>query len=737
MTSILLALYLAAVPTVAITGKVLAPDGGAPLSGSVTCRLTTAASALDGVTMQAVAGEVTATLGVGGTISMALVPNDAMTPTGTRYTCTYQATMPNGRRVQWARQWQVASSPATQDVGSVPVPLYPLGACMPSATPTFSLASGQALVTDYLAIYANTPDSIIYYTSDGSTPTTSSTIYTGPIPLSQWPGDYKTIKAMAVPLYGWSPSAVASVALVIPWTTPLTSNGALLAEDAGTVAHVYWNGSALVDTKGNAWTQNGTVPQVAANASPFVPGKAGAGPFSIANNYQGPTTLGEFSGAQDFSVTVVVVPTSVANAQTIISKTRPATTAGWWMEVAAGTGVIYCRAYDGAGRTAATPTGLVLGAINVVTCGRSGGNLYARLNSGASASIAIGTIVATPSDPIRIGLRTAANQPADGVRVYEVIASTTPYSDALHATRFAAVWGQSALTVTRALDTQTYVANGSTWTAPAGALATASSGASIWKASTNSVLNSGTHPKTAEATASIGTGSYVAWHAGTGTMTLAAGTATVTGLTCTAVSPGTLCPFTVTVAGTMAITTSAGTVTQAQIEAGSYATPYITTAGASATRNATVATYTTTAGIGNKGCVAATASPGGGRAWNSATVELLAQGTAGAANYWDLSIISGAAVFSYRDGSNTIETCTGGSGLTAGAHRIHACLNNSVISMWVDGATYACTTSGSAGLRTAEPSTVYLGQDSGGAYLNGNLSLASICKGASSPGDCN
>lgn len=175
---------------------------------------------------------------------------------------------------------------------------------------------------------------------------------------------------------------------------------------------------------------------------------------------------------------------------------------------------------------------------------------------------------------------------------------------------------------------------------------------------------------------------------------------------------------------------------RSQVEVGGYATPYIATAGASATRNATVSTYATTSGIGNKGCVAATAAPGGGRAWNSATVELLAQGTAGAANYWDLSIISGAAVFAYRDGTNTVETCTGGSGLTAGAHRIHACLNNSVISMWVDGATYACTTSGSAGLRTAEPSTVYIGQDSGGAYLDGNLSLVRICKGAVKPGDC-
>lgn len=193
MTSILLALYLAAVPTVTVTGKVLAPDGGAPLSGSVTCRLTTAASALDGVTMQAVAGEVTATLGVGGTISMALVPNDAMTPTGTRYTCTYQATMPNGRRVQWARQWQVASSPATQDVGSVPVPLYPLGACMPAATPRLTPPGGYIYGPTSISMASGTPASSTYYTTNGDAPTWLSNAYLSPVTISST----TTVKAVA------------------------------------------------------------------------------------------------------------------------------------------------------------------------------------------------------------------------------------------------------------------------------------------------------------------------------------------------------------------------------------------------------------------------------------------------------------------------------------------------------------------------------------------------------------
>jgi hypothetical protein len=122
----------------------------------------------------------------------------------------------------------------------------------------------------------------------------------------------------------------------------------------------------------------------------------------------------------------------------------------------------------------------------------------------------------------------------------------------------------------------------------AGSYRVEADGLLVESARTNYVLNATTHPKTGEATGSLSTGAHVAWHAGTGTMTVAAGTATVTGLTCTAVSPGTICSFTVTVAGTMSITTSAGTVARAQIENGLYPTSFITTAGTATARNADI-----------------------------------------------------------------------------------------------------------------------------------------------------
>jgi len=87
---------------------------------------------------------------------------------------------------------------------SVATAVYTLRA----ATPTFSPPGGTYLVPQYVSISDASPGVTIYYTTDGSTPTTSSTVYTGPILVVTALGP-TTIKAMAV-APGWSQSAVAS-----------------------------------------------------------------------------------------------------------------------------------------------------------------------------------------------------------------------------------------------------------------------------------------------------------------------------------------------------------------------------------------------------------------------------------------------------------------------------------------------------------------------------------------------
>ena len=73
------------------------------------------------------------------------------------------------------------------------------------ATPTFNPPGGSYLLPQQVSIASASPGMTIYYTTNGSTPTTSSTQYTGPVLVLTT----TTIRAIAV-APGWSPSAVGS-----------------------------------------------------------------------------------------------------------------------------------------------------------------------------------------------------------------------------------------------------------------------------------------------------------------------------------------------------------------------------------------------------------------------------------------------------------------------------------------------------------------------------------------------
>jgi Chitobiase/beta-hexosaminidase C-terminal domain/IPT/TIG domain/Domain of unknown function (DUF4091)/Family of unknown function (DUF6067) len=78
------------------------------------------------------------------------------------------------------------------------------------ATPTFSPAAGSYDRSQMVAISSATSGTTIYYTTNGKTPTTSSTLYSGPIKVSA----SKTVKALAVKT-GDTDSAIGSAAYVI------------------------------------------------------------------------------------------------------------------------------------------------------------------------------------------------------------------------------------------------------------------------------------------------------------------------------------------------------------------------------------------------------------------------------------------------------------------------------------------------------------------------------------------
>ena len=74
-----------------------------------------------------------------------------------------------------------------------------------TATPVFSPAPGTYRSAQNVTLADTTPGATIYYTTDGSTPTTSSTVYSGPVAISAT----TTINAIAA-ASGFTNSAEAS-----------------------------------------------------------------------------------------------------------------------------------------------------------------------------------------------------------------------------------------------------------------------------------------------------------------------------------------------------------------------------------------------------------------------------------------------------------------------------------------------------------------------------------------------
>lgn len=109
----------------------------------------------------------------------------------------------------------------------------------------------------------------------------------------------------------------------------------------------------------------------------------------------------------------------------------------------------------------------------------------------------------------------------------------------------------------------------------------------IEQSATNYLLNSGV-PAT-QTTGSLGTGTYVFFCNGTGSVTSSLGTATATGVGAITCSLGTFQTISVTVAGTLTFTVSAS-VNWFDLQGQSFPTSHIVTAGATATRSVDVAT---------------------------------------------------------------------------------------------------------------------------------------------------
>jgi hypothetical protein len=129
---------------------------------------------------------------------------------------------------------------------------------LPTDTPTFSPAAGTYPMTQSVTISDATPAATIYYTTNGYTPSTSSTVYGGPIAVASW----ETIEAIAIApgssqsLVGLAPYTIGSPAAAAPTFSPgggtYSTPEMVAISDATPGATIYYTTDGSTPTTGSA-----------------------------------------------------------------------------------------------------------------------------------------------------------------------------------------------------------------------------------------------------------------------------------------------------------------------------------------------------------------------------------------------------------------------------------------------------------------------------------------------------
>jgi subtilase family serine protease len=182
-----------------------------------------------------------------------------------------------------------------------------------AATPTFSIAPGTYASAQTVAISDSTPGATIYYTANGTPPTTSSTPYNGPITVSS----SETIEAIAT-ASGYSTSAVASAAYVInpapvkatPTVTVTPSATSITTAQTLTVTVTVSGGSptptGTVTLSGGGYTSAATTLSGGSATITIPAGTFSSGAVSLEASYAGDENYNAAAGSATVTVTTPV-----------------------------------------------------------------------------------------------------------------------------------------------------------------------------------------------------------------------------------------------------------------------------------------------------------------------------------------------------------------------------------------------------------------------------------------------
>jgi hypothetical protein len=179
--------------------------------------------------------------------------------------------------------------PANRYVVVLAVDVIPAGTQPVVSTPTMSPPAGSYSAAQSVALSDTTPGADIYYTTNGTTPTTSSTPYTAPLQVATT----TTIKAMAA-ASGYSNSAIATATYTITGATPVSVSLSAVGNVHGLVNTGSPVAGGGMDTYGDAYSETLTGTSVTWAGATFALGVAGTA--NAVSSTTIPLPAGQYSG---------------------------------------------------------------------------------------------------------------------------------------------------------------------------------------------------------------------------------------------------------------------------------------------------------------------------------------------------------------------------------------------------------------------------------------------------------